>query len=108
MAIRACEAAYRVARALAQAGMSIVNGGRGGVMAAASRGARDGGGIAIGLLPGMTIATPTNGSASPSPRAWAKCATPWWRAAACLAAIGGNMGTLSEMALGLKWGRRCS
>ena len=26
----------------------------------------------------------------------------------CLAAIGGNMGTLSEMALGLKWGRRCS
>ena len=23
-------------------------------------------------------------------------------------AIGGNMGTLSEMALGLKWGRRCS
>lgn len=48
---RVCEAAYRVARALAQAGMSIVNGGRGGVMAAASRGARDGGGIAIGLLP---------------------------------------------------------
>ena len=48
---RVCEAAYRVAGALAQAGMSIVNGGRGGVMAAASRGARDGGGIAIGLLP---------------------------------------------------------
>ena len=30
------------------------------------------------------------------------------RSAVCLAAIGGNMGTLSEMALGLKWGRRCS
>ena len=105
---RVCEAAYRVARALAQAGMSIVNGGRGGVMAAASRGARDGGGIAIGLLPGMTIATPTNGSASPSPRAWAKCATPWWRAAPCACRHRRQYGTLSEMALGLKWGRRCS
>ena len=107
---RVCEAAYRVARALAQqAGMSIVNGGRGGVMAAASRGARDGGGIAIGLLPEdddrnanewLSVAVATGMGEMRN----ALVA----RSAVCLAAIGGNMGTLSEMALGLKWGRRCS
>ncbi|AUT49363.1 TIGR00725 family protein [Achromobacter sp. AONIH1] len=102
---RVCEAAYRVARALAQAGMSIVNGGRGGVMAAASRGARDGGGIAIGLLPEdddrnanewLSVAVATGMGEMRN----ALVA----RSAVCLAAIGGNMGTLSEMALGLKWG----
>lgn len=100
-----CAAAQEVAHALAQAGMAIVCGGRGGVMAAASRGAREGGGIAIGILPEEDT----------------RNANPWLsvaiatgmgemrnalvaRSALCLAAIGGNMGTLSEMALGLKWG----
>ena len=43
-----CAAAREVACALAQAGMAIVCGGRGGVMAAASQGAREGGGIRLG------------------------------------------------------------
>ena len=75
-------------------------------MAAASRGARDGGGIAIGLLPEdddrnanewLSVAVAT-GMGEMRNALVARSAS----------AIGGNMGTLSEMALGLKWGRRCS
>jgi len=63
-----CLAAYQVANALARAGMSIVCGGRGGVMMAASKGASDAGGAAIGILPEedasaanpyLTVALPT-------------------------------------------------
>ena len=42
--------AYRTGHALAQAGFSVVTGGYGGVMKAASRGARDAGGRAIGVI----------------------------------------------------------
>ncbi|MDM0089923.1 MULTISPECIES: TIGR00725 family protein [unclassified Variovorax] len=101
-----CEAAHAVAHALAGAGMAVVCGGRGGVMAAASRGAIEAGGIAVGILPEdddrnanewLSVAIPTgmgemrNGIIA--------------RSGVCLVAIGGNMGTLSEMAMGLKWGK---
>jgi len=101
-----CEAAYAMAHALAGAGMAVVCGGRGGVMAAAAHGAADAGGIAVGILPEdddrhanewLSVAIPTgmgelrNGIVA--------------RSGVCLLAIGGNMGTLSEMAMGLKWGK---
>lgn len=101
-----CAAAYAVAHALAGAGMAVLCGGRGGVMAAASRGASDAGGIAVGILPEdddrhanewLSVAIPTGmGEIRNAIVA---------RAGICLVAIGGNMGTLSEMALGLKWGK---
>jgi len=101
-----CEAAYAVAHALAGAGMAVVCGGRGGVMAAASRGATEAGGIAVGILPEdddrnanewLSVAIPTGmGEMRNAIVA---------RSGVCLVAIGGNMGTLSEMALGLKWGK---
>nr|WP_315431684.1 TIGR00725 family protein [uncultured Albidiferax sp.] len=101
-----CEAAYAVAFHLASAGMAVVCGGRGGVMAAASRGASDAGGIAIGILP-----EEDDRSANP----WLSVAIPTGmgemrnaiiaRSGVCLVAVGGGMGTLSEMALGLKWGK---
>jgi len=103
---RECEAAYAVAGALAGAGMAVICGGRGGVMAAASRGAVEAGGIAIGILPEdddrnanewLSVAVPTGmGEMRNAIIA---------RSGVCLVAIGGNMGTLSEMALGLKWGK---
>ncbi len=103
---RECEAAYAVAAALARAGMAIICGGRGGVMAAASRGSSEAGGIAVGILPEdddrnanewLSVAVPTGmGEMRNAIIA---------RSAVCLVAIGGNMGTLSEMALGLKWGK---
>lgn len=103
---RECEAARTVAGYLAGAGMAVICGGRGGVMAAASRGATEAGGIAIGILPEeddrnanewLSVAVPTgmgelrNGIVA--------------RSGVCLVAIGGNMGTLSEIAMGLKWGK---
>lgn len=101
-----CLAAYQVANALARAGMSIVCGGRGGGMMAASKGASDAGGAAIGILPEedasaanpyLTVALPTGiGEMRNALIA---------RASICLVAIGGGMGTLSEVALGLKWGK---
>jgi uncharacterized protein (TIGR00725 family) len=42
--------ALRTGRALAQAGFSVVTGGYGGVMEAASRGARDAGGRSVGVI----------------------------------------------------------
>lgn len=103
---RECEAAHFVAHHLASAGMAIVCGGRGGVMAAAARGATEAGGIAIGILPEeddrnanewLSVAVPTGmGELRNAIVA---------RSGICLVAIGGNMGTLSEMAMGLKWGK---
>jgi uncharacterized protein (TIGR00725 family) len=101
-----CAAAERVAASLAVAGMAIVCGGRNGVMEAAARGATKAGGIVIGLLP-EEDASAANG--------WLTVALPTGmgemrnaliaRSAVCLVAIGGGMGTLSEMALGLKWSK---
>ncbi len=100
-----CAAARQVACALASAGMTIICGGRGGVMAAASRGAREGGGVVIGILPEedernanewLSVAIPTGMGEMRNALIS--------RSAQCLVAIGGNMGTLSEIALGLKWG----
>jgi len=102
----ACALAYAVAARLAGAGMSIVCGGRGGVMQAASRGAFEAKGVVIGLLPEedtrsanpyLTIALPTGmGEIRNALIA---------RSAVCLVAIGSNLGTISEMAMGLKWGK---
>lgn len=101
-----CAAAHAVAHALAGAGMAVVCGGRGGVMAAASRGAVEAGGIAVGVLP-----EDDDRNANP----WLSVAIPTGmgelrngiiaRSGLCLVAIGGNMGTLSEMAMGLKWNK---
>lgn len=101
-----CAAAYALAHALAAAGMVIICGGRGGVMAAAARGATDAGGMAVGILPEDDDANANE---------WLSVAVPTGmgemrnaiiaRSGLCLIAVGSNMGTLSEMAMGLKWGK---
>ena len=47
----AYDAAYRVGNALAKGGAVVINGGLGGVMEAASKGASDAGGLAVGIIP---------------------------------------------------------
>jgi uncharacterized protein (TIGR00725 family) len=99
------DAAEAVGRALAQAGAVVVTGGLGGVMEAACRGARDAGGLTVGILPGrdrsaanaaVTVALATglgelrNGLVI--------------RSADAVVAVGGAYGTLSEVALALKTG----
>ena len=101
------DVAFEVGRLLAARGAVVVTGGLGGVMASASRGAASAGGIVVGLLPGLdrdaanewvTVAIPTglgelrNGLVV--------------RACDALVAVGGGYGTLSEIALALKAGKR--
>jgi len=99
-------AAEEVGRLLALAGAVLVCGGLGGVMEAACRGAAGAGGLTVGILPGDDRA-PAN--------RWARVVIPTGlgelrnglvvRAADSLIAIGGEYGTLSEVALALKIGR---
>jgi hypothetical protein len=45
------EIAYRIGKLIAEKGWVLVTGGKGGVMEEASRGALDGGGITVGIIP---------------------------------------------------------
>ena len=95
-----------VGRLLAERGCTLVCGGLGGAMAAACRGAREAGGVTIGIIPGYDD----------------RAANPWVEHVICtglgqarntlvaatgqaLIAVGGGWGTLSEIALGLRLGR---
>jgi uncharacterized protein (TIGR00725 family) len=95
--------AEAVGRALATGGAVVVCGGLGGVMEAACRGAKAAGGTTVGILPG-----PDRAAAN----AWVDVAVATGlgearnalvvRAADALVAVGGEYGTLSEIALALK------
>ena len=100
------DAAKEVGKLLAEAGAIVINGGLGGVSAAASEGASAAGGIVVGLLPDahraganafLTVALPTGLGQSRN----ALIVT----AAQSVIAIGGGWGTLSEIALAKRLGR---
>lgn len=98
--------AYEIGRLIAEEGAVLVCGGRGGVMEAAARGAREAGGIAVGILPGidgregneyLSITIPTGlGDARNAIIA---------RTADAVIAVCGGFGTLSEIGLALKMGK---
>jgi hypothetical protein len=98
--------AEEVGRLLARAGCVLVCGGLGGVMDAAARGAREEGGASVGILPGddrsgasrhLTVALATGfGEARNAIVA---------RSCDAVIAVGGEFGTLSEIALALKMGK---
>ncbi len=102
-------AAEAVGRAAARRGWVVLTGGGPGVMAAASRGAVEAGGLTVGILPGT-------GPAPGYPNPWV--VIPLFTglgiarnalnvtAAALVVAVGGAAGTLSEVALAAKLGRR--
>ena len=91
---------------LAAAGVIVVCGGLGGVMAAACRGAKEAGGTTVGLLPGSDrdAANPWVDVAVPTGLGEARNALVV-RAADAVVAVGGEYGTLSEIAFALKAGK---
>lgn len=97
--------AAEVGRLLARAGATVVCGGLGGVMAAACRGAREHGGRTIGLLPGLDRheGNPYLDVAIPTGLGEARNVLVV-RASDALIAVGGEYGTLSEIAFALKTG----
>ena len=99
-------AAEEIGRLLAEAGAILLCGGLGGVMDAAARGCEAAGGTSVGILPGEDR---TAGSAHLTVR----IATGLGegrnvivaRAADAVIAVGGEFGTLSEIAFALKMGK---
>src|SRR6266545_6465443 len=97
--------AEQVGRRLAQAGGIVVCGGLGGVMESACRGAKSAGGLTVGILPGNDRADANR---------WLDIVIPTGmgearnilvvRSAQALIAVGGEFGTLSEIAFALKLG----
>jgi uncharacterized protein (TIGR00725 family) len=100
------EQAERVGRGIAEAGAVLVCGGGGGVMEAASRGARAVGGVVIGVLP---TASPGDGNEHLTHAVATGVGVA--RNLAVVAsgdaviAVGGEWGTLSEIALARNLGR---
>lgn len=99
--------AEEVGAEIALQGAVLVCGGLGGVMEAACRGARSQGGLTIGILPGedrdeandyVDVAIPTGMGEMRNALIV--------RAADAVIAVSGEFGTLSEIALALKLGKR--
>ena len=100
-------AAEEVGRLLAERGCTVVTGGLDEVMAAAHRGAKEAGGTTIAILPGESreAANPwadhTVVTGIGHARNLAVAAS-----GDAVIAVGGSYGTIAEMALGLRLGRR--
>ena len=100
------EIATGIGRDVAKEGCILVCGGRGGVMEAACKGAKDAGGTTVGILPGLDkedansyidiVITTGMGYARNS--LVVSCAD-------AVIAIAGRVGTLSEVALALNYGK---
>jgi uncharacterized protein (TIGR00725 family) len=96
-------AAREVGRLLAEAGATVLTGGLGGVMAAATEGAVGAGGVTVALQPGRervpcsaTVVIPTGLGEMRNALLV--------RAADAVIAVGGSWGTLSEIALAIRTG----
>jgi hypothetical protein len=104
---QAAEAAFEVGRLIARAGAVVVCGGLGGVMEAACRGARQEGGLAIGILPGASPAdaNPWVDVAVATGLGYTRNALVVMNADAVVA-VDGEYGTLSEIAYGKIHGKK--
>lgn len=101
------EQAYKVGKFIGEKGYILISGGLGGVMEASCRGAKEAGGVTVGFLPGknrfeanpfvtIPLATGLNEG-----RNYLIAS-----ASDVLVAIGGGWGTLSEVSLALKMGKK--
>lgn len=99
--------AFAVGSAIANSGHALVCGGRGGVMEAAAAGAKSEGGVTIGILPDYAVSTanPYIDYSIPTGLGHARNAIVVSSGEAVIA-VGGGFGTLSEIGLALKMGKR--
>ncbi|PYP27141.1 MAG: TIGR00725 family protein [Gemmatimonadetes bacterium] len=94
------EWAVVVGRLLAEQGAVLLCGGLGGVMEAAARGAKEAGGLTVGILPGADAAEANPYVEVPLATGMGEMRNALIvRAAQAVIAIGGGWGTLSEIAL---------
>jgi uncharacterized protein (TIGR00725 family) len=99
------EQAEQVGRLLAEAGAVLLTGGHHGVMQAAARGARDAGGVSIGLMPGANRSAGTPEHTFLLPTGLGELRNGLIvRAADAVVAVGCSWGTLSEIALARRTG----
>lgn len=100
------EMAYLAGHAAARAGFAVLTGGLSGVMTEAARGARAGGGLTIGLLPGtahedgnehLAIVLPTSIGLARNVLVGLGCDL--------MVAVPGGLGTLQEMSYALEYKR---
>jgi uncharacterized protein (TIGR00725 family) len=91
--------AYSIGKFVARKGYTLITGGRGGIMKAASQGAYENNGIVIGILPGDDLEASNNYCTVviPTGIGFARNAVNVL-SADILVAIGGKSGTLSELA----------
>lgn len=101
------ERAYLLGRELASAKLAVLCGGRQGVMEAVCRGVAECGGVSVGLIPeqdwksaNQYVTVPIATGIGIARNALIACGS------RVLVAIGGGLGTISEMALGAQFGRR--
>ena len=102
---RAARNAYEVGRLVARRGAALICGGLGGVMAEAARGAREEGGLTIGVLPGddRSRANPHISVPIVTGMGYARNIV-IVRSAHAIIALGRSSGPLSEIAYALKLG----
>lgn len=104
--VEQCEIARKLGAAMADHGLQLICGGKTGVMEAACEGHAARGGLPVGILPDEEwqaanpfVAIPIATGIGPARNAIIA------RACLALIAVGGGVGTLSEMALGLQFNR---
>jgi uncharacterized protein (TIGR00725 family) len=103
---RLLEWAEEIGLELARAGATVVTGGLGGVMRAASRGARGAGGRTIGILPGADAAAANEFVSIPIATGLGVVRNlVVVTSSDAVIAVGGRHGTLSEIGLALRMGR---
>lgn len=100
------EAAERIAFQLGSLGITLICGGKGGVMEAASKGCHDAGGLLIGILPGSVPSEANSFVSIPLPTGLGEARNMIIaKSARVLVAVGGSYGTLSEVAYGLHFSK---
>ena len=101
------ETAYRLGRELAAAGLTVLCGGRQGVMEEVCHGVHDAGGLSVGLLPDGDWSAGNKYSTVPIATGIGIARNALIaRAAHVMIAVGAGLGTISEMALGLQFEKR--